>query len=164
MGCLGVIVLAVIIGIIVVATSSGTPATLPTSSSTITAAERAYALAIVDQASILSKALTELGDLSKNYRFGDNEWTTNVATQLVKIRMVHDEAMAMTPPSSMTEIHYQYTQGLEHYYTMTDLLSQGIDELDASLINQAVTEMDIGNGYITEATNLMNAFKESKSK
>jgi hypothetical protein len=47
---------------------------------------------------------------------------------------------------------------------MTELIAEGIDELDESLINQAATEMDIGNGYITEATNLMNDFTESKSK
>lgn len=146
------------------ATSSGTPASSPTSSSTITAAERAYASAVGDQATTMSNALSKLGALLKNYQLGDNEWTMNVATQLVKIRMVHDEAMAMTPPSSMTEIHYQYTQGLEHYYTMTDLLTRGIDELDTSLIEQAVTEGTIANGYITEATNLMNDFTESKSK
>lgn len=146
------------------ATSSGTPATSPTSSSTITAAERAYASAVADQATTMSNALSELGGLLKNYQLGDNEWTTNVATQLVKIRMVHDEAMAMTPPSSMTEIHYQYTQGLEHFYTMTDLLAEGIDELDVDLIDQATTEMYIGKDYITEATNLMNDFSNSKSK
>jgi hypothetical protein len=126
--------------------------------------EQAYALAIADQSSTLSKALTELSDLSQNYQFGDDEWTTDVALQMVKIRTVHDEAMAMTPPSSMAEIHYKYTQGLKHYYTMTDLLAEGIDKLDAGLIEQATTEMNIGTGYIIEATKLMNDFTESKSK
>jgi NADH:ubiquinone oxidoreductase subunit K len=164
MGCLGLIVLAVIIGVIAVATSSGTPATSPTSSSTITAAEQAYGLAVADQAFRMSDALSEVGDLSANPQFYNNEWINNMATQLATIRLVHDEGMALKPPSSMAEIHYQYTKGLEHYYTMTELLARGVDELDASLINQAVTEMDIATDYILEATNLMNAFKESKSK
>jgi hypothetical protein len=129
-----------------------------------TAAEQAYASAIVDQSTTLAGALAELGDLSQNYQFGDDEWTINVATQLAKIRLVYDEAMAMSPPSSMTEIHYKYTQGLKHYNTMTELFAQGIDELNASLIEQATTEMYIGKDYITEATNLINAFTESRSK
>ena len=94
----------------------------------------------------------------------DDEWTFDVATQLAKIRLVYNEAMAMSPPSSMTEIHSKYTQGLEHYNTMTELLAQGIDELDADLIEQATTEMYIGQDYIDEATDLMNDFTESKLK
>jgi len=166
MGCLGVIVLAAIIGGIVLATNSGAPTSAPASSEkpTITATEKAYASTVGDQATTVATALTELGDLLQNYQLGNNEWTINVATQMAKIRMVYDEAMAMTPPSSMTEIHYKYTQGLEHFHTMTDLLAQGIDELDASLLEQAATEMNIGKDYITEATNLMNDFTKSKLK
>jgi len=165
-GCLGLIVLAAIIGGIVLATGASLPEASPSTSppTTITAAEQAYALVVADQSTTMSTALTELGDLLQDYRLGDDEWATDVVTQLVKIRMVYNEAMAMTPPSSMTEIHYKYSQGLKHYNTMTDLLAQGIDELDASLIEQAATEMDIGTDYIKEATKLMNDFTESKSK
>jgi hypothetical protein len=167
-----VIVLAVIIGAIAVATGNSSPetspstppASTPTSSSTITAAERAYGLAVGDQVTRLGGALSELGDLSTNYQFGDDEWTIDVATQLAKIRLIHDEGMALTPPDSMADIHYRYTQGLEHFYTMTELFARGVDELDASLIEQAGTEMDIAAEYILEATDLMNAFVESKSK
>lgn len=100
MGCLGVIVLAVIIGAIALATSSDTPAPAPASSEkqTLAAAEQAYLSTIVDQSRTVGTALTELGELLQNYRFGSNEWTTKVAFQMVKIRMVYDEAMEMTPP------------------------------------------------------------------
>jgi flagellar basal body-associated protein FliL len=165
-GCLGLIVLAALIGGIVLATSSGTPASAPTTTEkpTITATEKAYALTIVDQTTTMSKALTELHDLLQNYQLGNDEWTINVATQLAIIRMVYDDAMTLEPPNSMVEIHYKYVQGLKHYHTMTDLLARGIDELDVNLIEQAATEMDTGTDYITEATNLVNDFTESKSK
>lgn len=151
---------------ICICTQPSTPASSPTSSSqpTITAAEQAYASAVAEQAATLTEALSELGDLLQNYQFGDDEWTTDVALQLATIRIVYDEAMAMSPPSSMTEIHYKYTQGLKHYNTMTELLAQGIDELDAGLIEQATTEGYIANDYIAEATNLINDFTESKLK
>jgi hypothetical protein len=165
MGCLGLIVLAAIIGGIALLIGTSSPETsLSTPLATITAAEQAYALAVVEQSTTMSAALTELGSLLQNYQLGDDEWTINVATQLATIRMVYDEAMALEPPNSMAEIHYKYVQGLKHYHTMTDLLAQGIDELDVSLIEQAATEMDTGTDYITEATNLVNDFTESKLK
>jgi hypothetical protein len=135
-----------------------------TSPAPITAAEQAYASAVAEQATTLTGVLYKLGDLCQNYQLGDDEWALDVATQLAIIRLVYDEAMAMSPPSSMAEIHYKYTQGLEHYNTMTELLAQGIDELDADLIGQATTEMYIGKDYIDEAANLMNDFTESKLK
>jgi hypothetical protein len=135
-----------------------------TSPAPITAAEQAYASAVAEQATTLAGVLTKLGDLLQNYQLGDDEWAINVATQLAVIRLVYDEAMAMSPPSSMAEIHSKYTQGLTHYNTMTELLAQGIDALDTDLVEQAATEMNIGTVYITEATNLMNDFTESKLK
>jgi flagellar basal body-associated protein FliL len=165
-GCLGLIVLAAIIGGIILVTGTSSPETSPSTlpPTTITAAEQAYALAVVDQSTTMSTALTELVDLLQDYRLGDDEWTINVATQLATIRIVYDEAMALEPPNSMVDIHYKYVQGLKHYHTMTDLLARGIDELDVSLIEQAATEMNTGTDYITEATNLVNDFTESKLK
>jgi len=162
-----VIILAVVMGTCLGGESTVPPVTpnepsTPTKTTTLSASEQNYATTIANQAEGLSTAFTKLGDLLQNYQFGNDEWTINVAAQLVIIRTIYNEAMAMEPPSSMAEIHYKYIQGLKHYYTMTDLFTKGIDQLDSSLIEQATTEMYKGMDYIQEATTLITEFMENK--
>ena len=168
---LGIIISLVVFTIGIVALPSSEPSSVspvtPSESSiptktTLSTSEQNYATAIANQTEKLSTAFTKFGDLLQNYEFGNDEWTINVAAQLVIIRMTCDEARAMEPPNSMSEIHDKYIQGLEHYYTMTDLFTEGIDQLDISLIEQATTEMYKGMDYIEEATRLMTEFVENR--
>ena len=138
-----------------------TPEPVPTEQPALTSAERAYASAIVEQADTIGKALSELGELLQNPQIGNDEWTLQVATQIVIIRGVYDEAMELTPPTSMAEIHLKYTQALKHFNDSTYLLTQGIDELDPSLLEEATTEMEIGTQLINEATQLTLEFNET---
>ena len=108
----------------------------------LTTTEQAYANAVGDQATTVGKALTNFSLLLQNPKYGNDEWTLQVAAQLVIIRMVYDEAMELDPPSSMAEIHLKYTQGMKAYNDMTYLFSRGVDELDLDLIDQAVTKME----------------------
>ena len=127
----------------------------------LTTAEQAYANAVGDQAMSVSKALTQFGELIQNPQNGDDPWTLQVATQLVIIQTVYDQAMELDPPSSMAEIHLKYTQGMKAYNDMTYLFSRGVDELDLNLIDQAVTKMETGIRLINEATELMREFTEA---
>lgn len=127
----------------------------------LTTAEQAYANAVADQAMSVGKALTQFGELLQNPQYGDDAWTLQVATQLVIIQTVYDQAMELDPPSSMAEIHLKYTQGMKAYNDMTYLFARGVDELDLNLIDQAVTKMETGIRLINEATELMREFTEA---
>ena len=127
----------------------------------LTTAEQAYANAVADQATTVGNALTKLGELLQNPQYGDDAWTLQVATQLVIIQTVYDQAMELDPPSSMAEIHLKYTQGMKAYNDMTYLFSRGVDELDLNLIDQAVTKMETGIRLLNETTELMREFREA---
>ena len=153
-----------IVGVSAGPTPSAPPTLAPTQAptSTLTASEQSYVDTITDQSSRLSTAFSKLGELLQNFQLRNDEWTINVATQLDIIKQAYDEAMAIEPPNSMTEIHYKYVQGMKHFHTMIGLITEGIDNIDASLILEANNEMETGTQYILEAARLMTEFMENK--
>ena len=171
------IIVASILGIFIVigiATSGGetpapvtTPAEPAQSTETeeptpLTASEQTYAIAIGEHSGKVSTAFSELGALMSEPQIGNDEWTIDVAVQLVTIQTLYDEAMEMEPPSSMADIHYKYVQAMQHYDTAVDLVIEGIDALDADLINQATAEIETGNQFLNEATRLVEEFIATK--
>ena len=136
----------------------------PPSEPTITPSEQTYATTIADHSSRVGKAFDELSELMSNPRMGDDEWTFAVAAQLATIRVLYEEVMEIDPPASMAHIHYKYVQSMKHYETATYLIAQGIDELDARLIDQATAEFYTGAQLVNQATELTEEFIEAHSK
>lgn len=168
-GCLGLIVLGVLIGIIMAVAFNGSesPSSAPqteTSVPALTASEQLYAATIADHSARVGEAFGEFSNLMSEPKLGDDEWTIRVAVQLVTIKALYDEAMEIDPPSSMAAIHYKYVQAMNHYDTATDLIVKGIDTLNSDLINDAVDEINLGNQLIREATRLTNEFVASHSQ
>ena len=138
-----------------------TPSTAPEKPA-LTPSEQAYAAAIIDQSTRVSEAFTELGMLLENLQIGDDQWTFRVAVCLVEIRAVYDEAMQLDPPSSMAEIHLKYTQTMKHFNNATYLLTQGVDELDPTLLEAATEELLTGVQLNEETIQLVHEFKETR--
>lgn len=118
-----------------------------------------YIDALHNNAATVANALKEFTVLMKNPQIGNDEWTIDVAAQLVIIQFAYDEAIQMNPPESMAHIHYKYIQGMSNLNDATDLITSGIDNLDSSKIRQATNKIESGTQYIEEATALLNAFK-----
>lgn len=169
-GCIPTFILMLTLIIVGIQTCPGgsgisePPAPAPAPTPQLTSSEQAYAITIVAHTTRVGQALTELGELMSNPQMGDDEWRLDVAVQLVTIRALYGEATEIDPPSSMTNIHYKYLQAMKHYATATDLIAEGIDELDANLIDQATTEMNMALQLTNEATKLMEEFTETHSK
>ena len=155
----GIAVLIIAVIIIIAAVAICTPTELPS----LTASEQSYATILVDHSSRVGEAMDNLSDLMGNAQIGDDEWTLDVATQLTIIRQGYDEALEIEPPSSMADIHYNYMQAMWHYDRSTDLIAEGIDTLNADLIDQATSEIEVGNEYINEATKLLSDFAAAHS-
>lgn len=151
-GGIAVAIIAVII--IIAAVAICTPTELPS----LTASEQNYATTMADHSSRVGEAMTKISNLMGNPQIGDNEWTLDVATQLTIIRQGYDEALEIEAPSSMADIHYKYTQAMWHYDRSTDLIAEGIDTLNADLIDQATSEIEVGTEYINEAGELLSDF------
>jgi len=169
--------IALIFFIVAVSTSPTTPTpsqpsqspTTPTPSQpsqspskpTLTYAEQAYAKTVSAQLAPLAKAFTKLGELFQNFQTGNDEWTLQIATQILIIRNTYDEAMKLDPPSSMAEIHLKYIQAMKHYNDATYLITKGVDESNASLLTQASQELLTGRQLTNEATQLIGEFTEA---
>jgi hypothetical protein len=145
----GIIVGSIVaITIIIAAVAICSPPELPA----LTASEQNYATTIADHSSQLGEAMSNLSVLMANPQIGYDEWTIDVAIEVTVIRLLYEEAQEIEPPSTMTHIHENYMQAMWHYNRAMDFLVEGIDTLDADLINQATSEIETGTEYIDEAT------------
>jgi len=162
-GALGLsIAFVAVIGSCVLCLSGDSEAPTYTSP-TITSDEQAYAHTVGNQCMALSQACIECGELLENPLMGDTEWTIDMATQLTIIQQLYSEAMELEPPNSMLTIHYKYVQSMSHFNKATSLLATGIDTLDPTLMEQAITELELGNQFMIEAGQLVNDFVASRT-
>ena len=148
-------IIGILLTIIVLVLGACSPTTTPTP---LTSAEQAYATTMATNATLVGEAFTTLSSLMAYPQIGNETWTFQAAAQLVMIQLLYDEAMALNPPNSMANIHNKYIQAMSHYNSATTLIAQGIDFLNADLINQATTEITIGTQIMGEATQLLTEF------
>ena len=155
----GIVVIIIAVIIIIAAVAICTPTEPPS----LTASEQNYATTIVDHNSKVGEAMSSLSYLMENPQIGYDEWTIDVATEVTIIRLLYEEAQEIEPPSSMADIHYNYMQAMWHYDRSMDFLVEGIDTLNADLMSQATSEIEMGTAYLNEATKLTNDFMAAHS-
>lgn len=139
------------------ATTTTTPAT---TTPQMTLEEQTYKIIIENRISIINQALDAIRELMANSQISDSQWRVNVFVQLAMIQSLYDDAVQMSPPVSMADIHDKYVQAVEQYKTTTHLLTQGIEELDVTLIEQATVGLFTGTGtqLLIETIELLNEF------
>lgn len=155
----GVAVLVVVAIIIIAAVAICAPNETPS----LTASEQNYAATMADHSESVGEAMSNLSVLMGNPQIGYDEWTIDVATEVTIIRLLYDEAQDIEPPNSMAHIHNNYMQAMWHYDRAMDFLVEGIDTLDADLIDQATSEIEMGTEYLDEATEQTEDFVASHS-
>ena len=155
----GIAILITVVIIIIAAVAICTPNETPS----LTASEQNYAATMAEHSSSVGEAMSNLGDLLMNPQIGYDEWTIAVGTEVAIVWLLYDEAQEIEPPNSMVDIHYSYMQAMWHYNEAMYLMVEGIDTLDADLLNQATLEIEMGTAYIYEATELTNDFMAAHS-
>jgi len=155
------IIVGSIVAIIIIIAAIDT--CIPTETPSFTASEQDYATTIVDHGSQVSEAMSNLSVLMMNPQIGYDEWTIDVATEVTVIRLLYEEAQEIEPPSSMAHIHNNYMQAMWHYNRATDFIVEGIDTLNADLINQATSEIETATEYIDEAAEQIEDFVAARS-
>ena len=156
----GIIVGSIVaITIIIAAVVICTPPKLPA----LTASEQNYAATMADHTARVVEALDNITDLVRNPQIFDDDWIWDLAIELTVIELLYDEALEMEPPSSMAAIHYKYTQAMSHLDNYVDLVTEGIGALDADLLEQATSELEVATEYIVETTELMEDFLAAHS-
>lgn len=144
------VLMCVILGIIVACNPFATPC--------LTASEQNYDATLADHNSRFGEEWNKLVDLLEEPQIENDEWRTSVDAQLATIRPLYDEALEIEPPSSMAHIHDEYTQAMYHFDMSTDLIAEAIDTQNADLLNQAISEMELGIEDMEETTRLYDDF------
>jgi len=131
-----------------------------TETSSVTAKEQEYFSAVGKQSQTVGSAINQIGVLSQNPLFGNDDWTLKMGAQLAIIQSEYTTAKAMTLPNSLKSIHSKYLEGLSHYNSMTSLLAKGIDNSNSDLISKAADEMAKGSACVIEAVALIDEFNQ----
>ncbi len=138
------------------------PAVEADSQGETTADERAYIQEIVDQTDTMSESFERFTELVGSPQIGTDEWTFDVAAQLVTWRATYEEAQAMEVPPAFAEIHTVYLEGLGYYDAASYDIATGLDTFDVSLLNQAAVSLQHGNERIQEAKRLLDVLREER--
>ena len=136
---------------------------IPKTAPQMTLEEQAYRTTIENRISIIGQALNSLDVLIADQQIEDTQWTVKVVVQFALIQAIYDDAIVTDFPDSMAHIHAKYMQAMEHYETATQLITQGVQKLDVSLLNQITEEIDTGTQLLTEAIELLNEFTKAHS-
>lgn len=136
----------------------GIPDCCSPQSSQLTIAEQNYLTSTGEISSISGNALTELSNLLGDYQLGNEAWTLQVAAQIVIIRGEYEKTANLVPPDSLANVHNKFYLGMSCFNEMTYLLIEGIDNIDADLIEEASIKLDEGSALILEAVDLINYF------
>ncbi len=129
-----------------------------TQSSQVTIEEQNYLTSISEISSTLINSLGEYSSLVQNYQTGDDAWTLQVVAQMVIIRGEYEKTVNLVPPDSLTNVHNKFYSGMSCFNDMTYLFTEGADNMDPDLINEATVKVNEGKEYIVEAIGLMNDF------
>jgi len=96
-----------------------------------------YAMEAAKTLGTFSEALTTLGELAMEPKFGDAAWTVNAALQVTLVRLAHEDLEKMDPPAEVADIHEALLDGTQDCYDAMDEFETGVDELDASALLRA---------------------------
>jgi hypothetical protein len=163
-----IIVIAVII-VIDVATGkpsaiSSSPIATDTQQETLSEAcpidEQYYLTSISKTSYTLNRMITELEGLLVNPQLDNDEWTNKVAEQFVIILTEYEKTTQLIPPSCLVDVHNKFILGMDYLNEMTYLLTEGIDNANSDLIEEANRKLNEGARLISEAVGLMNDSNE----
>lgn len=144
-----------------VATATKAQAT-PTSAVSEAAHEKAYLDKMGEVTGAYSTALDTFGTQmtaagNNPTLILDDEWRTKTAMTLAMFTWLADEVRTLTPPTRMADLHTDVLAAAAHYEKVATLAADGIDQLDADLLRQATTEMQLGQEAIERASTKMQA-------
>ena len=140
----------------------------PTDLPAFTSAECAYAERVQLWSEGMADAAFEMSGLF--FEVVDNPlllladgWTIQMAAQLVIMRVTYDEASAATPPESMRTIHQKLVEALSKANDATEFIAQGIDNVDADLLEQGTTFFIAASDDLAELPELIDEFAATRS-
>ena len=129
----------------------------------VTAAECQYLGEVGEQTSDVGSAFSDISELAGRDDILSDEWIFQMAVQFAVIQLTAEAALALDPPASLDNIHSGWLSILDTAVQATELMTEGIDEIDASKID-AAGGLIIDVGLQTqELTPLIDDFTATRS-
>jgi hypothetical protein len=136
-------------------TPTHTPLPLPSPTATSSEEAASYFAEIVALVQSYDSSLSDLEDLadaaSENLLLVlSKNWRSEVAACLAIWKANGERARELVPPPQFHENHQYLLEASQHFDRAADLATQGIDNLDADKVREAVTEGMLGYDAITK--------------
>jgi alkylation response protein AidB-like acyl-CoA dehydrogenase len=104
----------------------------------------------------IAGALSEMGDLFQNPRFGNDEWTLQVAARFVTIQFAHKALSEMQDvPEVMRPMHTKLLEGTTACDRATREATEGLDAFNVAKIEDATESLNKCTEKVQEATALL---------
>lgn len=129
----------------------------------VTAAECQYLSEVGDQATDIGNAFSNIGEIAGRDDILSDEWILDMAVQFIVIQVTQDAALALDSPASLDDIQTEWLSILDKAVQATELMTEGIDELDASKIDAANGLIEDATVQTQELTSLIEDFAASRS-
>ena len=112
--------------------------------------EGEYRIEITAVAVELIAIVNGLDQVLANPEIEDSVWITTITLAMEDVTTLCDEACQIVPPDSMASVHIINLETIEGLDNAMGMLSEGIDEKDIDLVNQATTEMWLAAEILAE--------------
>ena len=94
------------------------------------------------------------------YLIANDEWTITTAVYLAALRVAGDDVRALDPPSRFAAAHADLLEAADYYDLVALYYGQGVDEMDATKLELATINMQLGSKAIQRATIKLQALAE----
>lgn len=158
---LGSLVVAFAIFVVAVAILGGNRSGSPNSATTTQAPaqqvvaanpETVYLESASAIATTMAQSMSQLSNLMLEPRFGQTEWTVDVAAQFATWTASYRDAQALTPPESLRETHDLFLASLAQYDRAGEEMARAIDAGDPDAIYAALDIAIDANALMEQAT------------
>jgi hypothetical protein len=85
----------------------------------------------------MGAALEDFSDLARNPRFGNDDWTADLAVSLATIKYAHLTLSGLNPPADLYQFHQSLLDGTRDCDAAAELIADGVDNLDAGYLQRA---------------------------
>ena len=116
--------------------------------------EDEYRIEIAAIAVELIAIVNGLDQMLVNPEIEDSDWTTTITLAMEDITTLCNEACQIVPPDSMVDVHIINLEAIDGLDNAMGMLSEGIDEQDTDLVNQAATEMWLAAEILAQVTDV----------
>ena len=116
--------------------------------------EDEYRIEIAAIAVELIAIVNGLDQMLVNPEIDDPDWTTTITLAMEDITTLCNEACQIVPPDSMVDVHIINLEAIDGLDNAMGMLSEGIDEQDTDLVNQAATEMWLAVEILARVTDV----------